>query len=384
MSIFYSMSDETQFDTDGQARFVVFGVGGGGGNAVEHMINQQITGINFVSANTDRQALNKLTTPKKLQLGSELTRGLGAGANPEVGREAAESDEEEIRALLADYDMVFITAGMGGGTGTGAAPVIARIAKEEGVLTVAVVTTPFKFEGGKRAKLAKEGIEQLSQYVDSIITVPNEKLLQVYHGLTMKDAFAKANDVLLHAVDGITRTIREEGMINIDFNDVRTAMTSKGHAMMGIGRASGEGRAAAAAEKAIRSPLLDDLLLKNAQGVIINIAASDLGMSEPNEVAEVVGRIADIDEGNIFYGAVVDESMGDEIHVTVIATGLTVDNSPKVQSVGQQAPVGHASAISQQPSTAQTTASPIQSSARAVVKPISVGDFLKRQQQDNG
>lgn len=375
----YSMSGDEQFDLDGQARFIVFGVGGGGGNAVEHMVNQQVTGINFVAANTDRQALNKLTTPNKLQLGSELTRGLGAGANPEVGREAAESDEEEIRALLSDYDMVFITAGMGGGTGTGAAPVIARIAKEQGILTVAVVTTPFKFEGGKRAKLAQEGIGQLSQYVDSIITVPNEKLLQVYRGLTMKDAFAKANDVLLQAVDGITRTIREPGVINIDFNDVQTAMTAKGHAMMGIGRASGEGRAAEAAEKAIRSPLLDDLLLKNAQGVIINIVGANIGMSEPAEVAEVVSRIANIDEGNIFYGAVDDESMGEDIYVTVIATGLTMDDTPKAQPVSQSAPADHVSAIaSQQPQPVAT-----QSPSRPMAKPISVGSYLQQQQNRN-
>ncbi|MDO4440790.1 MAG: cell division protein FtsZ [Moraxella sp.] len=378
----YSMSDDTQFDSDGQARFIVFGVGGGGGNAVEHMVHQQVSGINFVAANTDRQALSKLTTPNKLQLGSDLTRGLGAGANPEVGREAAESDEEEIRALLSDYDMVFITAGMGGGTGTGAAPVIARIAKEEGILTVAVVTTPFKFEGGKRAKLAQEGIDQLAQYVDSIITVPNEKLLQVYRGLTMKDAFAKANDVLLQAVDGITRTIREPGVINIDFNDVHTAMTAKGHAMMGIGRASGEGRAAEAAEKAIRSPLLDDLLLKNAQGVIINIVGANIGMSEPAEVAEVVSRIANIDEGNIFYGAVDDESMGDDIYVTVIATGLTVDESPKAQPANPQAaPAGHTAAISSQP--APQAAPQSQAAARPAVKPLSVGSFLKEQQSRN-
>lgn len=384
MSTYYSMSDDTQFDTDGQARFIVFGVGGGGGNAVEHMVNQQVTGINFVAANTDRQALNKLTTPNKLQLGAELTRGLGAGANPEVGREAAESDEEEIRALLSDYDMVFITAGMGGGTGTGAAPVIARIAKEEGILTVAVVTTPFNYEG-KRAKIAQQGIEQLAQYVDSIITVPNEKLLQVYRGLSMKDAFAKANDVLLQAVDGITRTIREPGLINIDFNDVRTAMTAKGHAMMGIGRASGEGRAAEAAEKAIRSPLLDDLLLKNAQGVIVNIVGSNIGMSEPAEVADVVKRIADIDEGNIFYGAVDDESMGDDIYVTVIATGLTVDENAKAQPQANQVPAGHTSAISQQAPQAQPVVASAHTSAstRPAVKPVSVGDFLKRQQQDS-
>lgn len=376
----YDMADDTQPDFNGQARFIVFGVGGGGGNAVEHMINQQVAGISFVAANTDLQALNKLNAPTKLQLGAELTRGLGAGANPEKGREAAEGDEEAIRAVLSNHDMVFITAGMGGGTGTGAAPVVARIAKELGVLTVAVVTTPFDFEGGKRAKLAEEGIHQLSEYVDSIITVPNEKLLEVYGDLSMKQAFAKANDVLLHAVDGITRTIREEGIINIDFEDVKTAMTAKGHAMMGIGRASGAGRAAEAAEKAIRSPLLDNLLLKNAQGIIINIAGADVNMREPKEVVDVVSRIADIDKGNVFFGAVLDDSMeDDELHVTVIATGLSINSQPEVPSASQaqSALADHVSALVSQMQAGVPTSQP-----RTAVKPISVGDFLQRQQQN--
>lgn len=376
----YDMADDTQPDFNGQARFIVFGVGGGGGNAVEHMINQQVAGISFVAANTDLQALNKLNAPTKLQLGAELTRGLGAGANPEKGREAAEGDEEAIRAVLSNHDMVFITAGMGGGTGTGAAPVVARIAKELGVLTVAVVTTPFDFEGGKRAKLAEEGIHQLSEYVDSIITVPNEKLLEVYGDLSMKQAFAKANDVLLHAVDGITRTIREEGIINIDFEDVKTAMTAKGHAMMGIGRASGAGRAAEAAEKAIRSPLLDNLLLKNAQGIIINIAGADVNMREPKEVVDVVSRIADIDKGNVFFGAVLDDFMeDDELHVTVIATGLSINSQPEVPSASQaqSALADHVSALVSQMQAGVPTSQP-----RTAVKPISVGDFLQRQQQN--
>lgn len=209
----YTMPDDSHIQDNGQARFTVFGVGGGGGNAVEHMVQQGIKGVTFVCANTDRQALDRLTAPNKLQLGAKTNRGLGAGANPEVGREAAESEEEAIRELLKNSDMVFITAGMGGGTGTGAAPVVARIAKEMEVLTVAVVTTPFKFEGGKRIKAAKEGIEQLSNFVDSIITIPNDKLLKVYGNISMQDAFKKADDVLMHAVQGIAQTISSEVLL---------------------------------------------------------------------------------------------------------------------------------------------------------------------------
>ena len=223
----YTMPDDNKPQTNGQARFIVFGVGGGGGNAVEHMVQQGIKGVTFVCANTDKQALDRLTAPHKLQLGAKSNRGLGAG------REAAESEEEAIRALLEHSDMVFITAGMGGGTGTGAAPVVARIAKEMEVLTVAVVTTPFKFEGGKRIKAAKAGIEQLTNFVDSIITIPNDKLMSVYGNLSMQDAFKKADDVLMHAVQGIAETIARSGLVNIDFNDIRTAMTAKGHAMIG-------------------------------------------------------------------------------------------------------------------------------------------------------
>lgn len=352
----YSIAEDAQPEQDWQARFLVFGVGGGGGNAVEHMVQQGIRNVTFVCANTDRQALNTLTVPNKIQLGIQTTRGLGAGADPEVGRQAAESDEEEIREALRGYDMVFITAGMGGGTGTGAAPVVARIAKEMGILTVAVVTTPFEFEGKKRAQAAKDGIEQLTQYVDSIITIPNEKLQQVYIGLSLKDAFKKADDVLLHAVNGLAQTIDTAGMMNIDFNDIRTAMTAKGHAMMGVGRASGEDRARQATEKAIRSPLLDDLRLEGAQGLLINVTASEIMMGEPNEISSIVSSITDLDGGNIFYGFVQDETMGDDIHVTVIATGLTIDERPKVakanpQQMGhmQTAPAEHSSALSNKP-----------------------------------
>ena len=285
----YTMATNSHDLNNGQARFTVFGVGGGGGNAVEHMVQQGVKGVTFVCANTDKQALDRLTADNKLQLGANTNRGLGAGANPEVGREAAEQDEEAIRKLLEDSDMVFITAGMGGGTGTGAAPVVARIAKEMEILTVGVVTTPFKFEGGKRIKAAKAGIDQLSNFVDSIITIPNDKLLKVYGNISMQDAFKKADDVLMHAVQGIAQTISSEGVINIDFNDIRTAMTAKGHAMMGIGRASGEDRARQATEKAIRSPLLDNLLLENAKGLIVNVVSSEsVTLDELNQITEVV------------------------------------------------------------------------------------------------
>ena len=326
----YSIAEDVQAEFNGRARFMVFGVGGGGGNAVAHMVQQGVSGVTFVAANTDLQALNALKVPNKVQL-IGVTSGLGAGGNPEVGRQSAESDEDTIRKTLEGYDMVFITAGMGGGTGTGAAPVVARIAKEAGLLTVAVVTTPFDFEGVRRNQSAKLGLEQLTQYVDAIITIPNQKLLQVYRQLPVKDAFRKADDVLLHAVSGLIQIVdtADNVVIHTDFMDVRTAMTAKGHAMMGIGRASGEDRARQATEKAILSPLLDDVRLENAKGLLVNITAAELIMHEPEEIAKTLETITDLTEGNIFYGFVEDESMGDDIHVTVIATGLTVDDSPR-------------------------------------------------------
>ena len=388
------------------ARFTVFGLGGGGGNAVEHMVRQGIDNVTFVCANTDRQALDGLTAEHRLQLGAETNRGLGAGANPEVGREAAESDEEAIRALLKDSDMVFITAGMGGGTGTGAAPVVARIAKEMQILTVAVVTMPFKFEGGKRVKAAKAGIEQLTNFVDSIITIPNEKLMKVYGNISMPEAFKKADDVLLHAVQGIAETVSRAGGINIDFNDIRTAMTAKGHAMMGIGRASGDDRARQATEKAIRSPLLDDLKLENAKGLLVNVVSSNtLSLNEISEISEVVEAITDLDEANIFYGFVVDENMAEDLHVTVIATGLTLDDSeeppkpmPSASSPKPVDPTTHTSAFSSQKRTLNTPP-PIQGQGTATTQsnPASAGssttgstpsktnsirDYLKRQQNN--
>ena len=334
----FSIVSDTPEQSNGQARFTVIGVGGGGGNAVEHMVQSNIKNVTFVCANTDKQALDKLTATNKIQLGSKTNRGLGAGANPEVGRESAESEEEQIRQLLASSDMVFITAGMGGGTGTGAAPVIARLAKEMEILTVAVVTMPFSFEGGRRVKVANEGISQLSNYVDSIITIPNDKLMSVYGKISMKEAFKKADEVLLQAVQGISDMVSDDGYINIDFNDLKTAMQSKGHAMMGMGKASGEDRAIQATEKAIRSPLLDNLLLKNAKGLLVNVVSSpEFSLEEYQMITETVKSLVDIDEANIFYGVVFDNDVGDEMHVTVVATGLTLDSSPKSITQPQRA-----------------------------------------------
>ena len=385
----FTMSDNQPSD-NGQARFIVFGVGGGGGNAVEHMVQQGIKGVTFVCANTDKQALDRLTAQHKLQLGAKTNRGLGAGANPEVGREAAESEEETIRSLLEHADMVFITAGMGGGTGTGAAPVIARIAKEMEVPTVAVVTIPFKFEGGRRIKAAKAGIEQLSNFVDSIITIPNDKLMSIYGNISMQDAFKKADDVLLHAVQGIAGTIASKGVINIDFNDIRTAMTAKGHAMMGIGRASGDDRARQATEKAIRSPLLDDLRLENAKGLIVNVMSSEsLSLDEMSQISEIVVAITDTDGADIFYGSVIDEEMGDDIHVTVIATGLTlneaVEPAPPVPSATSTKPINpnyHTSALSSQKQAHPHANKVIHESApkQPVTQTNSIQDYLRRQQ----
>ncbi|OAV30826.1 Cell division protein FtsZ [Moraxella catarrhalis] len=374
----YGMADEFQPETNGQARIIVFGVGGGGGNAVEHMVRQNVSGITFVCANTDLQALNKLSAPNKIQIGADATRGLGAGANPEVGRNAAESNEDEIRAMLEGYNMAFITAGMGGGTGTGAAPVVARIAKEMGILTVAVVTTPFSFEGKRRAAAARNGIDALTQHVDSIITIPNDKLTQAYRNLTMVDAFKKADDVLLHAVNGLTETIVNPGMINIDFEDVRTAMSAKGHAMMGIGRASGTNRASEAMEKAIRSPLLDDLNLRNAQGLIINIIGSGVSMDEVMSIVAIGEGMMD-EDAHVFYGLVEDPDMEDEIHVTVVATGLTVNDQTapvKLSGNKQETLKTHTSALAEEN---QQVSIPRQGTP----KPISVGTFLQREQQKN-
>jgi cell division protein FtsZ len=301
----------------------VIGVGGGGGNALEHMLENNVDGVEFVCANTDAQALKNSSARTVLQLGSSVTKGLGAGASPDVGRQAALEDRDRIGEILEGADMIFLTAGMGGGTGTGASPVIAQLAKELGILTVAVVTKPFPFELKRRMKVADEGIRELSEHVDSLITVPNEKLLSVLgSGITLRDAFKAANDVLLGAVQGIAELITRPGMINVDFADVRTVMSEKGRAMMGTGKATGEDRARKAAEAAIACPLLEDVNLSGARGILVNITAGpDLGMDEFATVGEAVGDFAS-DQALVVIGTVLDDSIADEIRVTVVATGL--------------------------------------------------------------
>ncbi len=301
----------------------VVGVGGGGGNAVKHMIANNVEGVDFVCANTDAQALIDVETTTVLQLGSNITKGLGAGANPEVGRQAALEDRERISEALQGADMVFITAGMGGGTGTGAAPVVAEVAKDLGILTVAVVTRPFSFEGKKRSVIAEAGMKELQQHVDSLITIPNEKLLDVLgKSASLLDAFKTANDVLLCAVQGIADLIIRPGMINVDFADVRTVMSEMGMAMMGTGYARGENRAREAAEAAIRSPLLDDINLQGARGILVNITAGlDLSLGEFSEVGDTVEEFAS-DNATVVVGTVIDPDMSEELRVTVVATGL--------------------------------------------------------------
>ncbi len=301
----------------------VIGVGGGGGNAVNHMVESNIEGVEFICANTDAQALKRVAAKTVLQLGSEITKGLGAGASPDVGRQAAMEDRDRIAELLQGADMVFITAGMGGGTGTGGAPVVAQVAKELGILTVAVVTRPFPFEGPKRMRAAEEGMRELSEHVDSLITIPNEKLLAVLgKSASLLTAFSAANDVLLGAVQGIAELITSPGIINVDFADVRTVMSEMGMAMMGTGGATGENRAREAAEKAIRSPLLEDIDLHGARGILVNITAGpDLSIGEFNDVGATVQEFASQD-ATIVVGTSIDMEMSDELRVTVVAAGL--------------------------------------------------------------
>ena len=301
----------------------VIGVGGGGGNAVKHMIENNVEGVDFICANTDAQALSDVASKTVLQLGGDITKGLGAGANPEIGRAAAMEDRDRIADSMRGADMVFITAGMGGGTGTGGAPVVAEVARELGILTVAVVTRPFVFEGKKRVSIAHDGVEELQQHVDSLITIPNEKLLEVLgKNTSLLDAFREANDVLLGAVQGIADLIIRPGMINVDFADVRTVMSEMGMAMMGTGSSKGENRAREAAERAINSPLLDDIDLLGARGILVNITAGpDLSLGEFSEVGDTIEEFAS-EEATVVVGTVIDERMGEELKVTVVATGL--------------------------------------------------------------
>ncbi len=306
-----------------QATIKVIGVGGGGGNAVNTMVASGLRSSEFIVTNTDAQALGQSLAATKMQLGQDITGGLGAGARPDVGRQAAEESIDDVRAGLADSDMVFITAGMGGGTGTGAAPVIASVAKEIGALTVGVVTKPFNFEGKKRRRQADQGIRELKEVVDTLIVIPNQRLLSIAGEQTsMKDAFRKADEVLLHAVRGIVELINVEGIINVDFADVRTIMSNQGMALMGFGSASGKHKAVEAAQRAISSPLLDEISITGATGILINITGnSDLKLYEVNEAATLVQEEAH-EDAEIIFGWVIDDSMGDEVQVTVIATGF--------------------------------------------------------------
>lgn len=310
-------------DASAGAKIKVIGVGGGGCNAVNTMIKSGLQGVEFIVANTDAQALAANLAPTKIQLGGEVTKGLGAGANPEIGRKAALDDYERLSEIVEGADMVFVTAGMGGGTGTGAAPVIAKLAKEMGALTVGVVTKPFMFEGRKRMKAANMGIKALEESVDSLITIPNQRLLQLAgESLSLIDTFKKADDVLLHAVQGISDLINNTGFINADFADVSTVMSNKGLALMGTGIAEGADRAVKAANSAISSPLLEDITIDGATGIIVNITGNEtLSMHEANEAMTLIMEAAD-EEAEIIFGTVIDEDMGDDVKITVIATGL--------------------------------------------------------------
>ncbi|HEY0722343.1 MAG TPA: cell division protein FtsZ [Gammaproteobacteria bacterium] len=328
-------------DTQVQSAVIkVIGIGGGGGNAVEHMVVSNIEGVDFICANTDAQALQKSKSRTVLQLGGSITKGLGAGANPEVGRQAALEDRERIQEAIEGADMVFITAGMGGGTGTGAAPIVAQVAREMGILTVAVVTKPFPFEGKKRMDVALRGIEELRQYVDSLITIPNEKLLTVLgKNVSLLSAFRSANDVLLGAVQGIAELITRPGMINVDFADVRTVMSEMGMAMMGTGSASGADRATIAAQAAISSPLLEEINLSGARGILVNVTAGeDMLLSEFEEVGNAIREFAS-ENATVVVGTVIDPEMDGELRVTVVATGLGGQAQAQAQAQAEPQPV---------------------------------------------
>ncbi|MFI4937646.1 MAG: cell division protein FtsZ [Candidatus Berkiellales bacterium] len=366
----------------------VIGVGGGGGNAIEHMVEANIEGADFILANTDAQALQKAKAGTVLQLGANQTKGLGAGANPEVGRQAALEDSDRIREVLRGADMVFITAGMGGGTGTGAAPIVAEIAKELGALTVAVVTRPFPFEGRKRQMVADEGIRALSQRVDSLITIPNEKLLTVLgKGVTLLDAFRAANNVLLGAVQGIAELITRPGLINVDFADVRTVMSEMGVAMMGTGTARGENRAREAADAAISSPLLDDIDLAGAKGVLVNVTAGmDLSIAEFEEVGDAIKSFTS-DDATVIVGTVIDPAMGDELRVTLVATGLSSSSSSGSASWVEERvePREHPRMMRQplkRPVTAQSHAVARKETVTEELDYLDIPAFLRRQSED--
>lgn len=371
------------------ATIKVIGVGGGGGNAVKHMVEHHLEDVDFVCANTDAQALNHMNSCACIQLGQDITKGLGAGANPDVGRNAAMEDRDTIREHISGADMLFITAGMGGGTGTGAAPIVAQVAKEMDILTVAVITKPFPFEGRKRMATAVEGIEELRQSVDSLITIPNEKLLtELGKNISLLDAFKEANDVLLRAVQGITELITRPGLINVDFADVRTVMSEMGMAMMGAGVASGENRAQEAAEKAIHSPLLEDINLQGARGILVNVTAGmDMQIGEFEEVGNTIRDFAS-EEATVVVGTVIDPEMEGELRVTLVATGL--DSSTKAAVPENVAPIqrtnmgdvdyGHYDRPSQmrEPSKPRTAVAPKQDRS-GDMEYLDIPAFLRRQ-----
>lgn len=319
------------------AEIKVVGVGGGGGNALRTMIDSRLTGVEFIAANTDLQALRANPATQKIQLGANLTKGLGAGANPEVGRSAAMEDRDRIAEAIGNADMVFITAGMGGGTGTGAAPVIAEVARQSGALTVGVVTKPFMFEGRRRARQAEEGIHELHNVVDTLITIPNNKLLQIAgENTSMMDAFKRVDDVLLNAVRGISDLINVAGLINVDFADVQTIMSNQGLALMGTGVGEGPTRAVEAASQAVNSPLLDDIEIRGAMGILINITGGpDLKLHEVNDASMTIADEAH-EDANIIFGSVVDESVGDQVRITVIATGFELAGAKKGRGVASR------------------------------------------------
>ncbi|TLS68260.1 cell division protein FtsZ [Mariprofundus erugo] len=334
MTALYTLEDTAALS----ARIKVIGVGGGGGNALNNMIDQKLRGVEFIVANTDAQAIDRNHAEIKLQLGADITRGLGAGANPGIGREAAEAERDRIREFMQDTEMVFITAGMGGGTGTGAAPVIAEVAREMGVLTVAVVTKPFSFEGKRRMRQAEAGIAELRKYVDTLITIPNQKLIgAVGKNTSMLEAFRKADDVLLQAVRGIAELITHTGYMNVDFADVKAVMSeTRGVAMMGSGVASGESRAIEAAERAISSPLLEDIDIHGAQGILVNVTGNeDMTLAEYDEAVSIIYNMAD-EDANIICGMVYDQDAGDEIRVTVVATGLSGESSLRLAAEARE------------------------------------------------
>jgi cell division protein FtsZ len=379
-------------ETDNQSAIIkVIGVGGGGCNAVQHMLVASIQGVDFICANTDAQALKTCTAHTILQLGAHITKGLGAGANPEIGRQAALEDRDRIQEVLEGADMVFITAGMGGGTGTGGVPVVAKIAREMGVLTVAVVTKPFPFEGKKRMEVAMQGIRELSQCVDSLITIPNEKLLVVLgKGASLLDSFKAANDVLYGAVQGIAELITRPGLINVDFADVRTVMAEMGMAMMGSGRASGDGRAREAAEAAIASPLLENVDLAGAKGLLVNVTCGpDLTIGEFDEVGNIIKEMAS-DDATVVVGTVIDPEMQKELRVTIVATGIGQATKPMLEApapavklVKKTAALAsdgeHAPRYEQRPSMRQKAAGEFNERSDGDLDYLDIPAFLRRQ-----